>query len=165
MSAEAIVARVRPDDFSLFARAPVKCATSGEQYFGLIELRGGVATMLGRCPPRAGKPPICMPLPRTAQRFATVPDFVCPGCGGTGGGLFIPATEPRGDLLHSCFAPYRPGACGCGTYAGIRYVDCLPSPSFRVRGELVDLAGVVRFASLLPSSGADRVPSGGARGE
>jgi hypothetical protein len=159
MSKAAIAARVWPADLSLFARAPVKCAASREQYFGLVELHAGVVTMLGPCALRAGKPPMCLPLPQAVRRFATAPGFVCPGCGCAGGGLFIPATEPRGDLLHSCFAPYRRGACGCGVYGGRSFVDCLPSPSYQVRGELVGSAE--RMEGPAPPGLSMRVQPGG----
>ena len=140
--------RVRPEDISPFARAPVRCVPSWSVFFGAIEVRDRVATLHGRCPLPSGKAPIFMPLPGLMQRFATAPDFTCPCCGVAGGGLFVPENGTANDLLHSCVAPYSPEGCACGTYRRVRFLDCIfdaPPPMrrvlFTVRGESDRTAG------------------------
>ena len=146
-----IVARVRPEDVRHFACAPVKCCRSRSQYFGLHELHDGVLTLLDRHLLRGDRRPMCLELPGRVRRFATAPGFVCPGCSGSGGGLFVPVSGPTGDLLHSCLARYSADACACGTYENIEYVDCLPPiRSFVVRGELVASPFTTRTEAPLP---------------
>ena len=157
-------ARVRQGDLRLFARTPVECVASRSRYFGLVELHQGTVTLLGRCPLRGNKPPLCVELPGAVRRFATAPGFVCPGCRAAGGGLFVPETGPSGDLLHSCLAPYSGSACACGVYQNIRYVDCLEphrSPSFKVRGELIAAPATGRAEAPAPPGVFGRVQPGG----
>lgn len=162
---------VRPEDISLFARAPVRCVPAGSMFFGLIEVRDRVVTLHGRCPLRDNKPPVFMALPGLVRRFATVPGFVCPCCRREGGGLFVPENgTPGRDLLSSCVAPFSREACACGVYRRVRFLDCIidaPEPVrrelFAVRGELVAPPFIHRDDAPAPPAVSALLSHGGAR--
>jgi hypothetical protein len=162
---------VRPENISLFARAPVRCEPSRAMFFGLLEVRDRVATLHGRCPLRDNKPPVFTALPGLVRRFATAPGFVCPCCGIAGGGLFVPGREHAGNLLHSCVAPYQAESCACRVIRSVPFIDCIIEASaplrrelFTVRGELVappfihrDDAPAPPVVSALLSYGGGRI--------